>query len=143
MNICIPFEGLERCTHCGDTGTKCVGLRGNTPITNPHSLRNRYGFASEMPVKREEQLGAARARRWKPARTGVVRGSGEALRLLGPQLPGASPAGKGRRVWNDDNIVTEFRQHGRCDVAGVTAAQVEPIPQEHRTKDVNHATDTP
>ncbi len=96
-----------------------------------------------MPAKREEQLGAARARRWKPARTGVVRGSGEALRLLGPQLPGASPAGESRRVWNDDNIVTEFGQHGRCDVAGVTAAQVEPIPQEHRTKDVHHATDTP
>ena len=74
---------------------------------------------------------------------GVVRGSGQAVRLLGPQLPGASPTGKGRRVWNDHNIVTEFGQHGRCDVAGVTAAQVEPIPQEHRTKDVNHATDTP
>ena len=141
MNICIPFEGLEKCLHCGDTGVKCVGLRGNTPITNPHSLRNRYGFASEMPVKREEQLGTARARRWKPARNGGVRGSGEALRLLGLQLPGAGSASERRGVRNDHDVVTELGKHRRRDVAGVTAAHVEPVPQEHRPKDVDHATD--
>lgn len=114
---------------------KSVGPPRHAPLAKPHSLRNRYGFASEMAVKLPGAPRLSPAWGRKPARKGakgkrkgVVRGSGEALRLRGMQLPGAGSASERRGVGNDHDVVTEFREHRRRDVARVTTTHVEPVP---------------
>lgn len=150
------LRGLEKRARGGCARCNLVAQSRNTPIATPHSLRNRYGFAAELRVK---PAGAPRvaARSWR--KTCPPEGSGEweptaepgtrtrtrtgSFPLFRLQLPGAGSAGQGRGVWDDNDVVTELGEHRRRDVAGVTAAYVEPVPQEHRPKDVHHATDTP
>ena len=57
--------------------------------------------------------------------------------------PGAGATDERGGIWNDDDIIANAVEDDRSDVPGVSATDVQPIPQEHRAQALNDTCDAP
>lgn len=60
-----------------------------------------------------------------------------------PEVPGPHPADDPRRVRHDDDVVPEPREDLRRDLPRVAAAEVQPVPPEHRPQAIHDAPHPP
>ena len=57
--------------------------------------------------------------------------------------PGAGAPDERGGIWHDNDIIADAVEHDRSDVPGVSAADVQPIPQEHRAQPLDDTRDAP